>query len=115
MAGQRGTQASTTVIAPSDVLRLSRRSSGRSGAGTAGKGTSAPGPGPSRGVQQANFAVLRGSYMPAVLVEIGFGTNGAEAAYLLDSGNQETIAQSIAKGVLDYLDHYDARVGAGSH
>ncbi|HUQ47550.1 MAG TPA: N-acetylmuramoyl-L-alanine amidase [Gemmatimonadaceae bacterium] len=72
-------------------------------------------PGKDRGVQQANFAVLRGSYMPAVLVEIGFGTNPAEAAYLLDSGNQDTIAQSIAKGVLDYLDHYDARVGAGSH
>ena len=72
-------------------------------------------PGKDRGVQQANFAVLRGSYMPAVLVEIGFGTNPAEAAYLLDSDNQETIAQSIAKGVLSYLDHYDARVGAGSH
>ena len=72
-------------------------------------------PGHDRGVQQANFAVLRGSYMPAVLVEIGFGTNPSEAAYLLDSGNQETIAKSIAKGVLDYLDHYDARVGAGSH
>jgi N-acetylmuramoyl-L-alanine amidase len=72
-------------------------------------------PGHDRGVQQANFAVLRGSYMPAVLVEIGFGTNPAEAAYLLDSDNQETIAKSIAKGVLDYLDHYDARVGAGSH
>jgi N-acetylmuramoyl-L-alanine amidase len=72
-------------------------------------------PGKDRGVQQANFAVLRGSYRPAVLVEIGFGTNPSEAAYLLDSDNQETIADSIAKGVLDYLDHYDARVGAGSH
>jgi N-acetylmuramoyl-L-alanine amidase len=72
-------------------------------------------PGRDRGVQQANFAVLRGSYMPATLVEIGFGTNPSEAAYLLDDDNQERIAQSIAKGVLDYLDHYDARVGAGSH
>jgi len=72
-------------------------------------------PGKDRGVQQANFAVLRGSYMPAVLVEIGFGTNGAEAAYLLDRDNQRTIAASIAQGVMDYLTHYDARVGAGSH
>ena len=72
-------------------------------------------PGKDRGVQQANFAVLRGSYMPAVLVEIGFGTNASEAAYLLERGNQRTIAESIAKGVLDYLSHYDARVGAGSH
>jgi N-acetylmuramoyl-L-alanine amidase len=70
-------------------------------------------PGHDRGVQQANFAVLRGSYMPAVLVEIGFGTNPLEAAYLLDPDNQRTIAASIAKSVLQYLDHYDARVGAG--
>ncbi len=71
-------------------------------------------PGKDRGVQQANFAVLRGSYMPAVLVEIGFGTNPVEAAYLLDSDNQHRIAASIARGVVEYLDHYDARVGAGS-
>ena len=72
-------------------------------------------PGKDRGVQQANFAVLRGSYMPAVLVEIGFGTNPSEAAYLLDRDNQRKIADSIAQGVMDYLAHYDARVGAGSH
>ncbi len=72
-------------------------------------------PGHDRGVQQANFAVLRGSYMPAVLVEIGFGTNPLEAAYLLDPDNQHTIAGSIAKGVMAYLDHYDARVGGGNH
>ncbi len=70
-------------------------------------------PGPSRGVQQANFAVLRGSYMPAVLVEIGFGTNPQEAAYLSDGDNERTIARSIAKSVLSYLGRYDARVGGG--
>jgi N-acetylmuramoyl-L-alanine amidase len=71
-------------------------------------------PGPSRGVQQANFAVLRGSYMPAVLVEIGFGTNPAEAEYLSDETNQREIAASIAHSVLDYISHYEARVGGGS-
>jgi len=70
-------------------------------------------PGPDRGVQQANFAVLRGSYMPAVLVEIGFGTNPAEAAYLRQRGDQRSIAASITRSVLAYLDQYDARVGAG--
>ena len=70
-------------------------------------------PGPDRGVQQANFAVLRGSFMPAVLVEIGFGTNVSEAAYISDDDNQRTIANSIAKSILAYLDRYDARVGAG--
>jgi N-acetylmuramoyl-L-alanine amidase len=70
-------------------------------------------PGKDRGVQQANFAVLRGSYMPAVLVEIGFGTNPSEAAYLLDSDNQRTIASSIARSVMEYISHYDARIGSG--
>ncbi len=68
-------------------------------------------PGPSRGVQQANFAVLRGSFMPAVLVEIGFGTNPSEAAYLHDSDNQTSIARNIASSLLTYLSRYEARVG----
>jgi N-acetylmuramoyl-L-alanine amidase len=72
-------------------------------------------PGRDRGVQQANFAVLRGSYMPAVLVEIGFGTNPDEAEYLNDRANQRTIAASLARSVLEYLNHYDARIGAGTH
>ncbi|HYN80774.1 MAG TPA: N-acetylmuramoyl-L-alanine amidase [Gemmatimonadaceae bacterium] len=71
-------------------------------------------PGPNRGVQQANFAVLRGSYMPAVLVEIGFGTNPDEADYLRDYTSQREIAVSIARSVLDYLSHYEARVGGGT-
>jgi len=68
-------------------------------------------PGPSRGVQQANFAVLRGSYMPAVLVEIGFGTNAAEAGYLSDTDNQTALARNIAASVVSYLAHYESRVG----
>jgi N-acetylmuramoyl-L-alanine amidase len=68
-------------------------------------------PGPNRGVQQANFAVLRGSYMPAVLVEVGFGSNQSEATYLSDQDNQRAIARSIAESVLAYLAHYELRVG----
>ncbi len=71
-------------------------------------------PGPDRGVQQANFAVLRGSFMPAVLVEIGFGTNPSEAAFITDADNQREIARSIAKSVMAYLNRYDARVAAGA-
>jgi N-acetylmuramoyl-L-alanine amidase len=68
-------------------------------------------PGPNRGVQQANFAVLRGSYMPAVLVEIGFGSNQSEATYLSDQANQRALARSIAESVIAYLAHYDSRIG----
>jgi N-acetylmuramoyl-L-alanine amidase len=51
--------------------------------------------------------------MPAVLVEIGFGTNPSEAAYLLDYSNQRQIAASIARSVMEYITHYDARIGSG--
>jgi N-acetylmuramoyl-L-alanine amidase len=68
-------------------------------------------PGPNRGVQQANFAVLRGSYMPAVLVELGFGSNQSEATYLSDQDNQRALARNIAESVVAYLAHYQSRVG----
>jgi N-acetylmuramoyl-L-alanine amidase len=68
-------------------------------------------PGPNRGVQQANFAVLRGSYMPAVLVEIGFGSNQSEATFLSDQDNQRALARNIAESVVAYLGHYQSRVG----
>jgi N-acetylmuramoyl-L-alanine amidase len=68
-------------------------------------------PGPNRGVQQANFAVLRGSYMPAVLVEIGFGSNQSEATYLSDQSNQRALARNIAESVVAYLAAYESRIG----
>jgi len=68
-------------------------------------------PGPNRGVKQANFAVLRTSFMPAVLVEIGFGTNPEEAAFMGDGSKQRLLARAIADGALEYLDHYEQRVG----
>ncbi len=68
-------------------------------------------PGPNRGVQQANFAVLRGSYMPAVLIEIGFGSNQSEATFLSDDANQRALARNIAESVVAYLAHYESRIG----
>ena len=68
-------------------------------------------PGPNRGVQQANFAVLRGSYMPAALIEIGFGSNQSEATFLSDDANQRALARNIAESVTAYLAHYQSRVG----
>jgi N-acetylmuramoyl-L-alanine amidase len=68
-------------------------------------------PGPNRGVQQANFAVLRGSYMPAVLIELGFGSNQSEATFLSDQANQRALARNIAESVIAYLAHYQSRIG----
>lgn len=68
-------------------------------------------PGPNRGVQQANFAVLRGSYMPAALIELGFGSNQSEATFLSDEANQRALARNIAASVIAYLARYESRVG----
>jgi len=67
-------------------------------------------PGPDRGVKQAGFRVLVTAYMPAVLVEIGFGTNPAEARYLDSPASQHTIAKAIAEATADYLARYQRRV-----
>ena len=69
-------------------------------------------PGPSRGVKQAGFRVLVTAFMPAVLVEIGFGTNAAEARYLRDATRQREIATSIADATMEYLIAYQRRNSA---
>jgi N-acetylmuramoyl-L-alanine amidase len=69
-------------------------------------------PGPNRGVKQANFAVLRGSFMPAVLVEIGFGTNPEEASFISSQRGQRDLAAAISAGAVEYLTHYEQRVGS---
>ena len=70
-------------------------------------------PGPSRGVKQAGFRVLVTSFMPAVLVEIGFGTNPVEARFLADPSKQEMIARSIADATVAYLKAYEKRASSG--
>jgi N-acetylmuramoyl-L-alanine amidase len=67
-------------------------------------------PGPSRGVKQAGFMVLVTAFMPAVLVEIGFGTNAAEASYIQSESGQNAIAGAVADAAMQYLARYERRV-----
>ena len=71
-------------------------------------------PGPNRGVKQAGFLVLVRAFMPAVLVEIGFGTNRAEADWMASTAGQAELAEAIAAAALDYLARYERRVSGGS-
>jgi N-acetylmuramoyl-L-alanine amidase len=71
-------------------------------------------PGPSRGVMQAGFVVLKTAYMPAVLVEIGFGTNKEDSKLLTNQAQQRKIAAVIADATMEYLDHYERRVRGGT-
>lgn len=66
-------------------------------------------PGPSRGVKQAGFLVLVYALVPAVLVEVGFGSNVAESRYLASDQGQRALAAAIAKSTLGYLSAYERR------
>ncbi len=55
-----------------------------------------------RGVNQGNLAVLYDSYMPSVLIEIGFLTNKIEEAYLHSKKGQKAIAKAIYSAIKTY-------------
>ena len=63
-----------------------------------------------RGVNQAGFYVLRGAYMPAVLVETAFISNPAEAKLLSSASGQDRIARAIAEGVSRFKKTYERRM-----
>ncbi len=56
-----------------------------------------------RGVKQAPFAVLTGATMPAILVEIGFLSNPAEAQQLESADHQQRLAEALAFGIDDFV------------
>ena len=58
---------------------------------------------PMRRIAQAPFFVIRGSGMPAVLLETGYLTNANEAKNLADPVYQNKIAQAMANGIANYL------------
>lgn len=60
----------------------------------------------SRGVKQAPYMVLHKTYMPRVLIKMGFLSNPAEGARLdLEQGQQE-FAESIATAIISYKKEY---------
>uniref|UniRef100_UPI00404906F4 N-acetylmuramoyl-L-alanine amidase family protein n=1 Tax=Flavobacterium sp. TaxID=239 RepID=UPI00404906F4 len=60
----------------------------------------------SRGVKQAPLWVLDASYMPSVLIEIGFISNVEEGKFLNSDEGQAEIAKAIADGILAYKKEY---------
>ncbi|HVI59213.1 MAG TPA: N-acetylmuramoyl-L-alanine amidase [Luteimonas sp.] len=59
--------------------------------------------GNTRKVERANFAVLRTSDMPAMLVETAYISNPAEERQLTDPGYQRKLAGAILRGVDTYF------------
>ncbi|WP_103865140.1 N-acetylmuramoyl-L-alanine amidase [Aquimarina sp. I32.4] len=62
----------------------------------------------SRGVKQAGFVVLHQTYMPSVLIELGFLTNNKEGKYLNSKKGQDDMAKSITTSIIDYKESLDA-------
>lgn len=60
-----------------------------------------------RGVKQANFYVLRGAFMPSILVEMGFISNAEEEQLLVNEEYQERIARTIFEGIKRFKYRYD--------
>ncbi|WP_318345089.1 N-acetylmuramoyl-L-alanine amidase family protein [Flagellimonas baculiformis] len=62
-----------------------------------------------RKVKQAGFIVLHQTFMPSVLVEVGFLTNKSEGGYLNSKKGQNEMGTAIATAILAYKDE----VGGG--
>ncbi len=60
-----------------------------------------------RGVKQANFYVLRGAFMPAVLLELGFLSNPVEEALLANDEYQDRLARTIFEGIKRFKFRFD--------
>ncbi len=52
-----------------------------------------------RGVKEANFAVLRVTEMPAILVETEFITHPRQLEFLSDPESQEALVEAVADGI----------------
>ncbi len=66
----------------------------------------------SRGLKQASLLVIRNTYMPSVLVEVGFLTNNKEGAYLNSSAGQTKMANAIKDAIVAYKKELDQNVGS---
>ncbi len=64
-----------------------------------------------RGVKQAPFWVLAGIEMPAVLLEIGFMTNAAEAHSIATPENQARIAEAVTDAIEAFRFELDLKHG----
>lgn len=62
-----------------------------------------------RGVKSARFAVLKGTRMPAILVEIGFISNPQEEARMRKGHHRQSAAGGIRQGILNFRESLKER------
>ena len=62
-----------------------------------------------RGVKQANFGVLRGALMPAVVVEAGFVTHPREGKDVLEEEHRQSVVDALMQAIIDFDDAITAQ------
>jgi len=98
--GQEGADASAMLL--HSLARNEYLNEGSQLAGLISKEMAKSTPFVDRGVKQAAFYVLRGTYAPGVLVELGFMTNAKDQKDLTDKKGRAKLASAIYKGILKY-------------
>lgn len=64
-----------------------------------------------RGIRTARFFVLKGTRMPAVLLEMGYMSNIAEERKMNDGAYWNRMVDAVAKGIIKYKNEYERTEG----
>jgi N-acetylmuramoyl-L-alanine amidase len=64
-----------------------------------------------RGIRTARFFVLKGTRMPAVLLEMGYISNIAEERKMSDNAYWDRMVDAVAKGIIRYKNEYERTEG----
>ncbi|PIQ82650.1 MAG: N-acetylmuramoyl-L-alanine amidase, partial [Candidatus Omnitrophica bacterium CG11_big_fil_rev_8_21_14_0_20_64_10] len=91
-----------------DLLYTEHRAESTALAGSVAQGIRGAGVStPNRGVKSARFFVLKGTRMPAVLVEVGFISSLREEDRLRSAGYRQQLAEGIRNGILSYRKRHE--------
>jgi N-acetylmuramoyl-L-alanine amidase len=63
---------------------------------------------PSRGLKEWDWSVLRNARMPAVLIEMPFLTNEADALLMSDDAYLKKLSEAIYKGIADFIGFFES-------
>ena len=66
---------------------------------------------PSRGIKAEEFFVVRRSYMPAVLVELGFVSNREDAILMTTDVHLRKLVDAVYKGIADFVEAFERSGG----
>ena len=111
-SAQRGVLQNVTSAVPRDresreilldLLHQRAVESARSLAIAVNEGMERVSPFGTRGVKQANFGVLRGAAIPAIVCEVGFINHPREGPFITSDSGRERLVEGIKEGILRYL------------